>query len=235
MPRVVAADFTHELLDRDYLVQTMLPGVRAPEGLARYPRPVWASFYRQLGAATRRLHEVRGERFGRVLDGVHPTWGDALIASLVASAAELDAVGLPSEPIHRVAAAADRDRRLLDEVEPRLLHGDLWHVNVLVDPDTPEPTITGCYDSDRASWGDPLADWTIDRAQQRPGTERDAFWDTYGTLPTDRASRRRSWYYRALHRVGGRLDLHRRGLDPVTVPGHHWDFAPVLEQLASPT
>jgi len=55
MPRTLAADFTHQIIGRDYLFQTLLDGVPAPDGLAAYPRPEWASFFRQLGAITRRI------------------------------------------------------------------------------------------------------------------------------------------------------------------------------------
>ncbi|MEO3891054.1 hypothetical protein [Nonomuraea sp. B5E05] len=37
MPRVIAADWTHEFVGRDYMVQTLLDGVPAAEGL-RTPR-----------------------------------------------------------------------------------------------------------------------------------------------------------------------------------------------------
>ena len=42
-------------------------------------------------------------------------------------------------------------------------------------------------DCDAASWGDPLADWTITRALSRAGTEVDAFWQTYGRQSGRRA------------------------------------------------
>ncbi|MGH3752503.1 MAG: phosphotransferase family protein [Pseudonocardiaceae bacterium] len=49
IPRTLAADFTHEILGRDYLFQTLLDGVSGPEGIGQYPRPAWTSFFRQIG------------------------------------------------------------------------------------------------------------------------------------------------------------------------------------------
>jgi hypothetical protein len=66
MPRTLAVDFTHEVIGRDYLVQTMLPGVPARDGLDAYPRPRWAAYFRQMGSIAHRIHSVRGPRFGPV-------------------------------------------------------------------------------------------------------------------------------------------------------------------------
>ncbi|HEV2888713.1 MAG TPA: phosphotransferase, partial [Jatrophihabitans sp.] len=57
LPRTLALDFTHQLIGRDYLFQTLLDGVPAPDGLDRYPRPAWAGFYGQLGSIARAVHE----------------------------------------------------------------------------------------------------------------------------------------------------------------------------------
>ena len=95
--------------------------------------------------------------------------------------------------------------------EPRLLHGDLWTVNLMIAPGVAVPTITGVCDGDRTSWGDPESDWTIHRAGRRPGTERDAFWETYGPLTNTPAAGWRRLFYRARHIVAGLLERHRLG------------------------
>jgi hypothetical protein len=80
----------------------------------------------------------------------------------------------------------------------------------MISADSPEPTITGVCDCDRTWWGDPAADWSIYRAGQRPGTERDAFWDSYGSLPATPAAARRALYYQILHLGTLRFEEHRR-------------------------
>jgi aminoglycoside phosphotransferase (APT) family kinase protein len=211
MPRTLAADFTHQIIGRDYLFQTLLDGVPAPDGLAAYPRPEWAPFFRQLGTITRRIHEVRGDSFGWVAGPSFARWRDAYTSSLADLAAALDDAGLDAGDIRKAAAAATLHSEIFDEItEPRLLHGDLWTANVMVSPSAAEPTITGVCDCDRTSWGDPAADWSIYRAGQRPGTERDAFWDTYGTLPATSSAAQRTRFYQILHVGTLRLEEHRR-------------------------
>ncbi|HEY0166299.1 MAG TPA: aminoglycoside phosphotransferase family protein [Jatrophihabitans sp.] len=210
LPRTLAVDFTHQLLGRDYLFQTLLGGVPAPDGLGGYPRPAWAGFYGQLGSIARAVHDVRGERFGPVAGPAYDTWSQALIGYFTDAAADLEDAGLDAEDVRRLAGAAARRHAVLDEIsEPRLLHGDLWTVNVLLDPAAAEPTITGVVDCDRGWWGDPLADWTIYRAIQREGAERAAFFNGYGPLPATAGDELRARFYLARHLVGVRLERFR--------------------------
>ncbi len=211
MPSTLAADFTHQIIGRDYLFQTLLDGISAPDGLAAYPRPEWAPFFRQLGTITRRIHAVRGESFGWVAGPRFARWRDAYTNSLADLAAALDDAGLDASDIREAATTASLQSEIFDEItEPRLLHGDLWTANIMISPGAAEPAITGICDCDRASWGDPAADWSIYRARQRPGTERDAFWDTYGTLPATASAAQRARFYQVLHVGTLRLEEHRQ-------------------------
>jgi aminoglycoside phosphotransferase (APT) family kinase protein len=210
MPRTLFVDWTREILGRDYLWQTMLDGMPAPGGLRAYPRPQWAEFYRQLGTIAKRVHGVRGERFGPVAWPTFTTWSEAVICSMEDTAADLEDAGLDAGDVREVVAVAGRRRTVLDEIdEPRLLHGDLWVPNVMLALDTPEPTITGVLDHDRASWGDPAADWTTWMIAQRPATERAAFWKTYGAPPDTARAVWRAQIYRARHVSAVRLERHR--------------------------
>ncbi|GAB3433245.1 phosphotransferase family protein [Flindersiella endophytica] len=210
LPRTLAADFTHELIGRDYLFQSELAGVPVPEGIGRYPRPEWVSMYRQLGTITRHIHDVRGPQFGPIAGPWFATWSQALLAELDAIAADLDTAGLEAADIRTLAAAATQHRSVLDQItEPRLLHGDLWTINLMLTPNAPQPTICGLFDCERASWGDPAADWTIRMALRRPGTERDTFWQTYGPPDNSPNARLRALIYHARHTAALLLERHR--------------------------
>jgi len=212
LPRTLVVDFTHDLVPRDYVIQTVVPGVPAPEGLARYERARWASFFRGLGEISRRIHAVRGPGFGPAAGPLTARWSEALGGQLALVAADLDGLGLDVADVRELAVTARRRRDLLDEIgEPRLLHGDLWTINVMVEPDAPEPTVSGVFDCDRTWWGDPESDWAIYRAAGKPGTERDAFWDGYGPLRTDASARWRRAFYEARNLATLRLERHRLG------------------------
>lgn len=203
VPRTLTADFTHRLIDRDYVVQTAVPGRPASEVYSSYSSQAKRHFYRELGCITRRLHEVRGPRFGPVSGPGSSSWSGALIAHYRLLAQDYADAGLGTDEIERLITTVAAHRDVLDRItEPRLLHGDLWTLNVLVDSDPDRPTITGILDYDAAYWGDPLADWTITQVQSRAGTEVDAFWDTYGTPAAGDAEKVRACFYRARNILG---------------------------------
>jgi hypothetical protein len=126
MPKVLAAGWSHQVVARDWMIQIHLQGVSAPEHLGRYSRAAWPVFFRQMGAITRSVHDVRGPHFGSVSGPGHRRWSDAVVASLEAIASDLDGAGLDAADVRKVAAVAAHEASVLDEVtEPRLLTGDL--------------------------------------------------------------------------------------------------------------
>jgi len=210
MPRVIAVDFTREVIARDYMLQTLLDGVPAPDRLSAYPRSTWPGFFRQMGAIAKDVHAVRGPRFGPVAGPAYDTWSQAVVGGLNAIAADLDRTGMDAADVREAAAAAARYHTVLDEIDqPRMLSGDLWTVNVMLADGAPKPTITGVLDFDRTSWGDPAADWTIRMALAKPGTERDAFWAAYGPVDRSPDAVLRSRIYEARHIGAIRLERHR--------------------------
>lgn len=231
MPRVLAADWSHEVIGRDYLVQSFLDGRPAPEHLGSYSRSTWTAMFRQMGEIARDVHAVRGSGFGPVAEPRYPTWSAAVAGSLAEIVEDLDRASLDSADVREVVAAVGTHQAVLDEVtQPRLLAGDLWTVNVLLDPDAEVPTISGVLDLDRTWWGDPAADWTIRMAAAKPGTERDAFWETYGTPDRSPAAVLRSRFYEARHLGAIRLERHRLG-NPAGVEDTYPDLSAVLADL----
>ncbi|MBV9026633.1 MAG: aminoglycoside phosphotransferase family protein [Streptomycetaceae bacterium] len=211
MPRVIAADWSHEVIGRDWMVQSLLDGVPAPDRLGDYPRTLWPSFFQQMGAIARQVHTVRGPHFGPVAGPAYSTWSEAVLACLEDIAADLDGAGLDSADLRKVAAVAAQERAVLDEItEPRLLSGDYWTVNTMLHATAPEPVITGVMDFDRTLFGAPEADWTIRMALAKQD-ERTAFWESYGPLDRSPAAVWRSWIYEARHLGAIRLERHRLG------------------------
>jgi aminoglycoside phosphotransferase (APT) family kinase protein len=209
MPRVLAVDWSHDIVDRDWMIQTCLPGVPAPEHLGRYPRSGRTTFFRQLGAITRAVHDVRGPYFGRVDGPPYASWSEVVIASFTQIADDLEQAGLDCADVRKAAELAAQGRAMLDDVrEPRLLTGDLWTVNCLLDAEAPEPLISGVLDFDRTGFGDPAADWTIRMAQAKDD-EREAFWESYGALDRSPAATWRAAIYEARHLAAIRLERHR--------------------------
>ncbi|MDA8063583.1 MAG: aminoglycoside phosphotransferase family protein [Actinomycetota bacterium] len=211
VPRVVGADFTHQVIDRDYLVQTLLVGTPAPELMSGYSRSLWPGLFAQLGEISRRIHEVPGETWGPVSAPVHGSWSGAVLTSLAERAADLMSMSAPSQDVKDFALIVEASRSQLDQIaRPALLHGDLWTANVLLEPTASRPTVIGVLDSERAWWGDPLADWALYRANARAvEAERDAFWAAYGPLPLDGEACWRLRVYQGWHLAAERVEAAR--------------------------
>ncbi|MBF6333233.1 phosphotransferase family protein [Nocardia transvalensis] len=231
MPRTLFADWTGELCGRDYLWQTRLDGVPGLEGLKTYPRSTWQSFYRQLGAITAQVHKVRGTRFGRVAGPGFATWSEAVLATFEDTIADLVDAGLDVADLQAAAAAVLANAAVLDEIEePRLLHGDLWTSNVMLAADSPAPTIVGVLDHDRASWGDPAADWGLSLINSKPPEAQEAFRAAYGAAhPTPQADWRAT-VYQVLHLGAIRLERHRMGRF-AKIPESYDAMSPLIGRL----
>lgn len=210
MPKILAADFTGTVLDRDWMIQSFLPGTPAPQKLGSFPKDTHGLFFRQLGEITAAVHAVVGPYFGPVVGPGHGCWSQAVVASLRRIANDMEGCGLDAVDLRQAADVAQDGAHLLDEVgEPRLLTGDLWTVNTLLAP-APVPAICGVLDMDRTWWGDPEADWTMRMARAKQD-ERLSFFDGYPARADTESGRWRRRVYEVRHLGALRLERHRLG------------------------
>jgi len=180
VPPIVAHDFGRTLVDRDYLVMPMLPG--RPLNQAGLSGPAQQRALEQWGRYVAEIHQITdpGGRFGYV--GEHgcmdpqPTWAEAFSVMYRRELDDIVDCGIYDEAT--AAAAMGLLAEHLDvfghRETSRLLHGDLWVTNLLVDGDG---TVTGVIDFDRACWGD--VEWDLAIAEYC-GVTRPAFWAGYG-------------------------------------------------------
>lgn len=197
LPQTVMADFTHQLLDRDYLFQTYIRGAPWSDLHDRLTTEQQMALYRQLGTITWQIHAVTGQAFGAA-DWSFPTWSETIISRLEQVVAMLERNQLDSRDVRVVLAIAQTYAHILDTItQPHLLHGDLWHQNVLVDWISDTPQIVGVLDTGFASWGDAPYDWTLIRLSLSPPTESASFWETYGPLDPSADAQFRTRIYQA--------------------------------------
>jgi aminoglycoside phosphotransferase (APT) family kinase protein len=213
MPRILTADFTHAIVDRDYLIQTHLPGIPAAAALTGWPDEARAALWRSIGMILARVHTVRSDRFGRLMSPTANRWSECVITALTSIADECLALGVDGDDVRRVADLAARHDDVLDEVvSGTLLHGDLIPANVMVDPHEPGRGVIGLFDCDRTWWGDPYADWTFAAVDRLPSDQQGAFWTGYGTLPPSQPREQlRAHFYRARSLGEIRLEHARLG------------------------
>ena len=222
VPEILAHDFGHGAIDRDYLLMERLPG-RPISQLPGLTHEALQGILREIGGCLKQAHASRGDRFGYV--GEHrpmepqPDWPSAFGIMWNRLLDDIEGCGgyRPEE--------AARMRRLLDRhlgafdrpLSASLLHMDVWAENLLAD----EPgRLTGLIDWDRACFGDPEIEFAV---LDYCGISEPAFWEGYGS-ERDRspeAKVRRIFYllyevqkYIVIRRVRGhdpaRADAYRR-------------------------
>jgi len=179
VPRILAADFAHDLIDRDFLIMERMPGKPLTEapGLSRRQ---FDRILRRTGAYLREVHDITADRFGYL--GAHrpmeprETWPAAfeqmwnrLIDDVVAVAGYT-----PDEAQFMRDLYAAHETHFRHDVVSRFLHMDIWHQNILVDE---AGAITALLDWDRALWGNPEIEFAV---LDYCGISEPAFWEGYG-------------------------------------------------------
>lgn len=199
LPRTLGADFTRQLIDRDWVIQTLVPGRSWSDIEGTLTGEENGSLWRQLGTITRQIHAVEGPAFGPLPPGRSFARWSALLAhdsgDLVADFARF---GLPEEAPRLVRWFVAERAPMLDAASsPRLIHSDLDQRHVFVQRDRAgRPIITGIIDHEFGRFADPLSESLLLTLPGRP--EAAPFFETYGPLPDDDASRWRARLYEAI-------------------------------------
>lgn len=201
LPRTAAADFTHELIDRDWVIQTVVAGRPWSDLVGSLSMEQEVSLWRQLGLLTRRIHAVEGSRFGPLPPGPSfSRWSALLAHDADGIVGDFARFGLPVEPAQRLhALIADQAARLDAIATPRLIHSDLDRRHVFVTLDAKgEPVISGIIDHEFGRFADPLSEGLLlTLALDRPPAAA-PFLEGYGAVPDDDETRWRMRLYQAI-------------------------------------
>lgn len=206
MPKIILADFTHQIVERDYVIQTFMEGKRWSDVEDELTPEENADLWRQCGEIVKQIHRTTGEQFGYPYPGqLFKKWRDVILDRFSRIAQSLLDHHLEVSAFATISDIVSSNRSVLNEVQkPHLLHGDLWTFNLLVIRKNEKPVITGVLDTERAWWGDPMADWimfllAIRREETEWQQRLSAFYDGYGTPESSVAVQYRQEVYKALH------------------------------------
>lgn len=211
MPRTVVADFTRQVMSRDFLFQSFMPGERWSATASSLAPDEDEHLWRELARIAKTIHSVEGTAFGTP-NRQFATWSQTVLSGIERSILDAQRDRLDTDELREIATAAQAAAPLLDEVtRPRLMHGDLWTFNVLVEHGHP-PAISAILDCDRGGWGDPFMEWTFHLLQRRASPHiQTIFWGAYGRPEPTRGQRVRELVYEGLHAGNVLSDVARRG------------------------
>ena len=80
MPKTIMADFTHQVVQRDYILQTYIEGERWSDIEDELTPDENLELWRQCGKIVKQMHETTGERFGYPQPGHQSTsWSEIVL------------------------------------------------------------------------------------------------------------------------------------------------------------
>jgi aminoglycoside phosphotransferase (APT) family kinase protein len=202
IPKTLFIDFTHQLIDRDYMFQTFIEGKRWDGVIDELTPRENGLLWEQFGHLLKLIHHVQGETFGLPRVGFQfSRWSETVIDRLERTLQYAKDKQIDIPDLSAILQITRAHPGRLDEIQsPRLLHGDLWLFNLLITHGKDDPAIVGILDADRAWWGDPMADWTmfiLAHAEKEEGHSH--FWQAYGQPEDTPNARFRKIVYDAMY------------------------------------
>jgi Ser/Thr protein kinase RdoA (MazF antagonist) len=222
LPRTVHLDWSREVIDRDWVLQTEVRGTPWTDVGDEMTDEQSIDIWRQLGRLLRTMHGIIGAEFGPPVEGFgHQSWSDLVRWDVTGLLVDAQRFGLDADPFRRLTELVNHSTRVLDEVtDPRLIHSDLHPHHVFVDRNAAGAwEITGLIDLEYARFADPGSE-SIFVTRELEGGDDDAFaafCEGYDCYPPSRHDRFRLDIY-ALTTLGWiATDLHRIG-EPDRIP-----------------
>ena len=188
------------------MFQTYVNGIRWDEVENDLETGETITLWQQFGEIVKKLHSTSGESFGHPQPSYqYEIWSEAVLQRCEKLHHSLIEYQIESSDFGEITRIAQEKASYLDAIQtPRLLHGDLWTFNLLIDRNLKVPKIVGVIDIDRAWWGDPMADWSmflleIRREKQEWQSRIKAFEDGYGVIETGVEQTFRKEIYKSMH------------------------------------
>ena len=197
-PETIAVDFSHRLINRDVMFQSFLAGELWDTIKDELSTAENTHLWQELGAISAKIHAVTGIYFGQP-DPMpsFATWTESVIAITHGMWQDLHNLSLDDGGVADYIDLVARGSAFMNEITtPRLIHGDLWPKNVLIDRSVSPPKITGLLDAERAMWGDPAAEW-IYYFWEIP----ESYWLGNGRFPITPGSQFRQYAYQGLYDI----------------------------------
>jgi aminoglycoside phosphotransferase (APT) family kinase protein len=184
LPVTVAHDFDRRVIDRDWVIQEIMPGVVLRTVDEYLPTNQRDALWMEIGEFSKRLHETSSSSFGPPVWGpAFDSWPDLLEWDVAGLLEDATRFGYDPVPFERLAVLVASCRALLDEVTtPALIHSDLNRYHLFVEQREEHWRLRGTIDLEFGRYADPLSESLIVGFEwdNAPVEMRDAFMKGYG-------------------------------------------------------
>jgi len=163
VPKVKFADFTKEIIDRDYMILSFIDGQIWDSMQIKLFQQQNIDLWRQLIRISEKINQIENEEFGFPEPYKRATsWKLVLVNILDKMIQDLHKYSLETYGPKELLKLINKDNYYLNGIsKAKLIHGDLWPKNVLIKNDINSIRIVGIIDWERAFWGDPRAEWIM--------------------------------------------------------------------------
>ena len=218
IPETVQFDESRALIDRDWVLQTMVPGRPWADARPELTPDAELALWQELGEITARIHSVPAQEFGPPETGFGTaTWSDLVRWDVTGFTVDAGRFGLDVAPFEAVQALVDHAVPLLDEItEPHLIHSDLGLNHVLIATEEGGAArLTGLIDWEYGRFADPQSEsiFVQHTLRGRPDDELAAFCMGYGCPERHHDAQARMAIYQLIALGWTVTDLARQGRD----------------------
>ncbi|MGL4450877.1 MAG: phosphotransferase family protein [Sarcina sp.] len=194
---VLKVDTSKSIIDRDYMIVEFIKS----KALIHYDNKD-EDVYEELGKLIKKVHEIKGEKFGRIRDVKYGNgfelWSEFLESEMNEALDKCLKLNLLDElEIRKYREVIGRYEEMLDEITDKsLVHADFWIGNVLVSKVDGKVKVAAIIDGDRALYGDSEFDFRGEWITEK------AFYIGYGnTEEIDKKVKIRRLIYMLIHTI----------------------------------
>lgn len=181
VPLIIDYDFSHSIVDRDWLLMERIPGRALSETYGNSIK--MNKMFFTLGKFIKELHLIKGDKFGypenESTGPMKQNWYNAFKIMWTNLLRDILKTGIYKfNNVDELNNLLDYHSNAFNQItKSSLLHMDVWAQNILINRDG---VITGIIDWDRSLWGDPEIEYAV---LEYCGTSPPQFWEGYGTQP----------------------------------------------------
>lgn len=155
IPKIILFDDSKKIIESNYFIMEKL--YSKPLNEIKLNKEEKAVVLESIGKMIGELHNINGDKFGYIQNGLFDNWYDAIKNMTKNLVDDCKALGKNTKDGEMLLKLIDRYKDILIKVESTYTHFDIWEGNVFYEKsDAVKLTL---IDTERSFWGDKLGDF----------------------------------------------------------------------------